>query len=74
MVVYDIKGNSMPAVDVFSVSIRALKSHVMKRLRNQGSSITDNDIKWVLTVPAIWTDKAKLFMRKAAEKVFDLML
>jgi hypothetical protein len=26
-------------------------------------------IQWVLTVPAIWSDKAKHFMRRAAEKV-----
>jgi hypothetical protein len=31
--------------------------------------IRDNEIKWVLTVPAIWSDPAKEFMRKSAEKV-----
>ena len=30
----------------------------------------DENIEWVLTVPAIWDDPAKQFMRKAAEKVF----
>jgi hypothetical protein len=29
----------------------------------------ENMIQWVLTVPAIWSDKAKHFMRRAAEKV-----
>lgn len=28
------------------------------------------DVFWVLTVPAIWSDKAKQFMRKSAEEVF----
>ena len=27
------------------------------------------DIQWVLTVPAIWTPKAKQFMRNAAYEV-----
>ena len=27
------------------------------------------DITWVLTVPAIWTDSAKQFMREAAVQV-----
>ena len=30
----------------------------------------DENIEWVLMVPAIWDDPAKQFMRKAAEKVF----
>lgn len=29
-----------------------------------------DDILWVLTVPAIWTDQAKQFMRDAAIQVF----
>jgi hypothetical protein len=32
--------------------------------------IRDDEIKWVLTVPAIWSDQAKDFMRKSAEKVY----
>lgn len=31
-----------------------------------GLNIEKNDILWVVTVPAIWSDLAKLFMRKAA--------
>lgn len=36
---------------------------------NNESSWSD-DILWVLTVPAIWTDQAKQFMRDAAIQVF----
>lgn len=74
MNVFDIKGNSKPAVDVFSIAIGALKNHVIGHIKNQGSSIRETDIKWVLTVPAIWTDRAKMFMRKAAEKVNNISL
>lgn len=33
------------------------------------SEIIETDIAWVLTVPAIWNDGAKQFMREAAEMV-----
>ena len=36
---------------------------------NVAGGITMNDIHWVLTVPAIWSDAAKQFMREAAIKV-----
>jgi hypothetical protein len=31
--------------------------------------LQDEDIHWVLTVPAIWDEVAKKFMRKSAEEV-----
>jgi hypothetical protein len=31
--------------------------------------VTNEDIHWVITVPAIWDLKAKQFMKDAAEKV-----
>ncbi|VDI39861.1 Hypothetical predicted protein [Mytilus galloprovincialis] len=65
----DITGKSALAMDVFSLSIQALKDHLMKTLVNRGTTMTVKDIRWVLTVPAIWTDAAKQFMRKSAEKV-----
>jgi hypothetical protein len=33
------------------------------------NAFSNDDIHWVLTVPAIWDLKAKQFMRDAAEKV-----
>jgi hypothetical protein len=38
--------------------------------RHKSKNIRDDEIKWVLTVPAIWSDPAKEFMRKSAEKVY----
>jgi hypothetical protein len=29
---------------------------------------TKDDVLWVITVPAIWTDRARLFMREASLK------
>ena len=54
----------MLALEVFSESIRYLKDHALRHLDGP-----DDDIQWVLTVPAIWDDSAKQFMRLAAEKV-----
>ncbi|KAL3878564.1 hypothetical protein ACJMK2_030901 [Sinanodonta woodiana] len=34
----------------------------------RNSALQISDIRWVLTVPAIWNDAAKQFMREAAEK------
>lgn len=69
MVLEDITGKSVPAIDVFAHSIKALVKHLMDALECRGTGVRSNDIKWVLTVPAIWTDKSKQFMRKSAEKV-----
>ncbi|CAG2199385.1 unnamed protein product [Mytilus edulis] len=40
----------------------------METLDKRGIGMRVKDIRWVLTVPAIWTDAAKQFMRKSAEK------
>lgn len=42
----------------------------MDEVKNQFINIELNEIKWVITVPAIWSDPAKAFMRRAAMKVF----
>lgn len=63
-------GKTMKAIDVFSGAISYLKSHLMNSVndRNSGNRITVDKIRWVLTVPAIWSDGAKQFMREAAVK------
>lgn len=65
----DASGKKMRALDVFSEAIGYLKRHVMKQCDERGFDLSDREIKWILTVPAIWGDAAKQFMRKAAEKV-----
>ena len=41
----------------------------MIRQRTGDDNYNTDDIQWVLTVPAIWTPKAKQFMREAAYEV-----
>ena len=64
-------GKQMSALEVFSAAINFLKEHLIKNLnnRNAGNRISPETVRWVLTVPAIWNDAAKQFMREAAEKV-----
>ena len=50
--------------------IRCLKDDFLQILSQQRNAINpEKDIRWVLTVPAIWTDAAKQFMRDAATEV-----
>lgn len=52
---------------VFQKTIHYLKQHCVNTLKNKRDiSYEPKDIRWVLTVPAVWTNKAKQFMRKAA--------
>jgi hypothetical protein len=67
----DETGKELPAMVVFAAGIRYLKDHMMQSCteRMYGGDMNLHDIRWVLTVPAIWDDAAKQFMREAALKV-----
>ncbi|XP_060559879.1 uncharacterized protein LOC132719935 [Ruditapes philippinarum] len=67
----DEMGRSLLAIDVFSMSIRFLKDDVLENCnkRISGAEIVAQNVQWVLTVPAIWNDGAKQFMRESALKV-----
>ncbi|XP_076106868.1 heat shock 70 kDa protein 12B-like isoform X2 [Mytilus galloprovincialis] len=73
LMIEDISGKSLLALDVFSLSIKALKDHFIERVNKLVKNIQIDDILWVLTVPAIWDDNAKLFMRTSAEQVAQLI-
>ena len=67
------RDKEMPAIDIFSMVIKYLKDHLLNTLETRGTGLDNNDIHWVLTVPAIRTEPAKQFMREAAEKVCSLV-
>ena len=46
-----------------------MKEDLEKISENRVAGLKPDDIHWVLTVPAIWNDSAKQFMRLAAEQV-----
>lgn len=56
----------MAALIVFTESLKYLIDFLLNDARKQQSEIHLQDIKWIVTVPAIWSDPAKAFMRKAA--------
>lgn len=62
----DITGRKMEAKTVFGAAIKYLKKHLLDLLELRGTGLSNDDIHWVITVPAIWTDAAKQFMREAA--------
>lgn len=70
VLIEDETGKSLPAMVVFSESLSYLKQSVIDCVSKQLIGIELTDIKWIVTVPAIWSDPAKAFMRKAALEVF----
>ena len=66
MQIYDTENKPMAALDVLSIVLRYLKEAILKKVRLQKTDIADDDVKYVITVPAIWSDAAKQMMREAA--------
>ena len=67
--VEDINGKRMSAITLFSMAINYMREHLMTALKNQIHDIEQSDVMFVVTVPAIWSDASKQFMREAAVKV-----
>ncbi|XP_060557848.1 heat shock 70 kDa protein 12B-like [Ruditapes philippinarum] len=63
---YDENKKAMTALHVFSSAIKFLKDDLCDEISKKMTGFEERDIFWVLTVPAIWTDAAKKFMREAA--------
>ncbi|XP_041907004.1 heat shock 70 kDa protein 12B-like isoform X1 [Corvus kubaryi] len=63
-------GKVLPALTVFSKSLRYLKEHALNTIQEASfQTVYDQEeITWVLTVPAIWSAAAKQFMRLAAKE------
>ena len=52
---------------VFCHALKFFKDHALQEISDQSDvRITNSDVKWVITVPAIWKAPAKQFMRQAA--------
>lgn len=63
-------GKKVPAIHVFSCALRYFRDHALQELSDQSATkILNEDIRWVITVPAIWKQPAKQFMRQAAYEV-----
>jgi hypothetical protein len=65
--VKSIDGGEMPLMTVIAESLRYISNRALSKLEEQiGKGVNKNKIRWVLTVPALWSEEHKLFMRKAA--------
>lgn len=64
----DVADKPMQALKVFSLAIEYLKNHLLKKIQERlRNALEDDDLYFVITVPAIWDDPSKQFMREAAE-------
>ncbi|CAG2190341.1 unnamed protein product [Mytilus edulis] len=59
-------GLQMPAIKVFAEGIKFLRTHFEDHINIKADVIKPSDVEWVLTVPAIWPDPTKKFMKEAA--------
>jgi hypothetical protein len=71
-----VSGKEYPAKHIFTLSIKALVDHFKEKIdmKKVGLELIENDIKWVLTVPAIWGDAAKKYMRQCAIEVSKIFI
>jgi len=64
-------GKHVKARTVFAHAIKFMKDEAIKLISDEtgDEQFKADDIQWVLTVPAIWTPRAKQFMREAVYEV-----
>lgn len=68
-----VNGKSVKAIVVFTHVLRYFRKLVLEELTDStGTKINNDDVRWVITVPAIWRQPAKQFMRTAAYQVSSL--
>ena len=60
---------TLPAMKVFCDILLHIKDIVLDYIRTHGTTYKPDDIKWVLTVPAMWKASARDVMRQAAKEV-----
>ncbi|XP_074848279.1 heat shock 70 kDa protein 12B [Carettochelys insculpta] len=64
-----VNGKKVQALEIFAHALRFFKQHAVQELKDQCPSLQEKQaIRWVITVPAIWKQPAKQFMREAAYK------
>lgn len=61
-----IDGRELPLMKVISLSLKYISEKALEKLSEQVGKIVTTKIRWVLTVPALWSEEHKHFMRKAA--------
>jgi len=68
-VIHDANGKKLPVIDLIADYIRFIKHEALKEIKSSTSGeLKDEEIRWCLTIPAIWKDADKDLMRRAAQK------
>ena len=62
-----LDGREMPLMQVISESLRFIAGKALEKLSEQVGKVVKTKIRWVLTVPALWSEEHKHFMREAAK-------
>ncbi|KAL3878917.1 hypothetical protein ACJMK2_031243 [Sinanodonta woodiana] len=63
----DEMGKKLAAIKVISLVVSYMKDDLCEEVKLKiAGAILPEDMQWVLTVPAIWNDKARQLMREAA--------
>lgn len=67
LLIEDVTGEQFQGKHIFTLFLKALADHFKTNIQKQKLTIDlRHDLKWVLTVPAIWNEAAKKFMRHCA--------
>ena len=61
-----VDGRQLSLMKVISHSLRFIAEKALEKLAEQVGKVVSTKIRWVLTVPALWSEEHKQFMRKAA--------
>ena len=47
-------------------TLRFIAEKALEKLKEQIGKVIPSKVRWVVTVPALWSEEHKFFMRKAA--------
>jgi len=61
-----VDNRQLPLMKVISESLKYIAEKALEKLSEQVGKVVSTKIRWVLTVPALWSEEHKHFMRKAA--------
>jgi len=53
---------------VISESLKYIAGKAIEKLTEQVGKVVKTKVRWVLTVPALWSEEHKFFMRSAAQE------
>ncbi|KAJ3011396.1 UNVERIFIED_CONTAM: hypothetical protein HDU68_001692 [Siphonaria sp. JEL0065] len=68
MITDDVAGVSIPAAEAVSACLTYVKECALKKIKDAGVTVTESEVLWVVTIPAIWPADSKDLMMKASKQ------